>query len=79
MDLARDTSGRVLGAGLTFRLKPTKTDVTGESGAVRTFVLDEKPHFLSAAAAIWDMLKPIPRWGRARKCLFLETSKQGKS
>lgn len=61
--IAHDTGGRVIGAGLTLRLKPTKTDMAGESGAVRTFVLDEDPHALSAAAAIKMMLANDPTDG----------------
>lgn len=54
--IARGAGGRVIGAGLALRLKPTKKDVAGQSGAVRTFVLDELPRALSAAAAIRAML-----------------------
>lgn len=46
--IAKDTRGRVL--------KPSKKDMAGESGAVRTLVLDADTHALSSAAAIKAML-----------------------
>lgn len=55
--LARDTGGRIIGAGLTLHLKLTKADVAGESGAVRVFVLDDQPSSLSVAAAIKAILE----------------------
>lgn len=53
----------MLGAGIQVNLKPTKTDVAGASGAVRTYVLDLDPQALSAAAAIREMLRNDPTCG----------------
>lgn len=48
-------------------LKPSKSDVAGASGAVRTFVLDLEPGALSAAAAIREMLRNDPTRGNPEK------------
>lgn len=40
----------------TLRLKPGKTDPTGEKGFEKTFLVDESPDSLSAGAALLDML-----------------------
>ncbi len=52
--------GRVLGARLSLRVKPTKNDPTGERRIVKGFILDERDSSLSAARAIRDMLAGDP-------------------
>lgn len=78
MCIARDSSGRVIGFGLTLRLRPTKTDMAGKSGAVRTFVLDDEPHALSAAAAIRQMLAHDPSAGAVEKIPLFRDVETGK-
>lgn len=61
--VARGLDGRPVGAGFKLRLKPTKTDRSGEKKLSRTFVLDERAGSLSAAVAIRDMLIGDPHIG----------------
>lgn len=76
--MARDAGSRILCAGLTLRLKPIKTDVAGDSGAVRTFVMDVQPNALSAAAAIKDMLAHDPTEVEAEHAMLFRDPETGR-
>lgn len=46
-DMGRDTEGRTTGAQLSLKLKPHKTNQTGEVMQVKTFIIDTNPEALS--------------------------------
>lgn len=77
VSVARDPRGRAIGAGLTLRLKPTKTDRNGESGATRTFVVDKTESALPAAAAIVEMLRHDAVEGDQAQVPLFRDPKQG--
>lgn len=58
--MARGLSGQVLGPCLKLRLKPTKTDRSGEKKMTRAFIVDDSKGALSAAVAVREMLAADP-------------------
>lgn len=58
--LASESPGGVPRTRFELRLKPTKTDPTGEKNFTKTFLTDPDPEVLSAGNALRDMLKGMP-------------------
>ena len=73
VDIVKDLQDSRNRVRISLAVKPTKTDVGGESGFVKTFILDDDPTSLSAAAAVFEMLKRDPDGDHISKVpLFLD-------